>query len=73
MRFHAFGFILIAVQVASAYFIGSGIADITGPCTEINFMGYALPNQRGDLIFKYQIMELILNRLGLLQSCCFID
>jgi neutral ceramidase len=30
------------------YIIGAGIGDITGPSVEINFMGYAVPGQRGS-------------------------
>jgi neutral ceramidase len=28
--------------------VGVGIYDMTGPVTEVNFMGYALPSQRGS-------------------------
>lgn len=33
---------------ASSYRIGRGIYDVTGPSVEVNFMGYALPDQRGQ-------------------------
>ena len=31
-----------------SYQIGAGIYDMTGPAVEINFMGYAVPSQRGS-------------------------
>ena len=34
--------------VNAALEVGTGIYDITGPSVEINFMGYALPGQRGQ-------------------------
>jgi len=41
--------LLVALVAAvSAYDVGVGIYDITGPATEVNFMGYALPGQRGQ-------------------------
>ena len=40
--------LLLACGVlASGFNVGVGIWDTTGPATEINFMGYALPGQRG--------------------------
>ena len=45
-----FIFILLCISctlICSAYQIGVGIYDMTGPSVEINFMGYALPGQRG--------------------------
>ncbi|KAI2624086.1 Neutral/alkaline nonlysosomal ceramidase [Xylaria nigripes] len=36
-----------ATAAGDEYLIGVGKADITGPCVEINFMGYANPNQIG--------------------------
>ena len=41
---------LLCVAIASDddYTIGSGIGDTTGPSVEINFMGYAVPKQRGS-------------------------
>ena len=35
-----------------AYKIGRGIYDVTGPAAEVNFMGYAVPGQRGQGIKK---------------------
>jgi len=32
---------------AGDYMVGKGVGDITGPSVQINFMGYALPGQRG--------------------------
>ena len=32
--------------------VGVGMADMTGPSVEINFMGYALPSQRGSGIHQ---------------------
>lgn len=43
---------LLALTTASAYQIGAGIYDMTGPSVEINFMGYALPSQRGEGIHQ---------------------
>ena len=39
---------LLFATIAYSYLIGTGISDITGPSTEINFMGYAVPSQRGS-------------------------
>lgn len=38
--------------VNAALEVGTGIYDITGPSVEINFMGYALPGQRGQGIHQ---------------------
>ena len=47
MRLFA-AFLIVAVFVTvQCYDIGVGIYDTTGPSTAINFMGYAVPNQRG--------------------------
>ncbi|CAM9404584.1 unnamed protein product, partial [Ectocarpus fasciculatus] len=35
-----------------AYHLGAGIYDMTGPSVEINFMGYAVPGQRGTGIHQ---------------------
>ncbi|KAJ1416554.1 Neutral/alkaline nonlysosomal ceramidase, partial [Ochromonadaceae sp. CCMP2298] len=35
------------LQIVSGYNVGTGIYDVTGPSVEINFMGYAVPGQRG--------------------------
>jgi len=37
---------------ALSYKIGTGIYDITGPSVQINFMGYAVPGQRGTGIHQ---------------------
>jgi len=37
----------LSFYVAESYRIGSGIADVTGPTTEVPFMGYAMENQKG--------------------------
>ena len=37
---------------ASAMNVGVGIYDMTGPSVEINFMGYAVPGQRGQGIHQ---------------------
>ena len=37
----------ISFRVALSYRVGTGIYDITGPAVEVNFMGYAVPSQRG--------------------------
>ena len=37
----------ISFRVAFSYRVGTGIYDITGPAVEVNFMGYAVPAQRG--------------------------
>ena len=34
--------------LVSGYLVGCGISDVTGPSTEVNFMGYAVPSQRGS-------------------------
>eukprot|EP00051_Salpingoeca_urceolata_P032023 m.13961 g.13961 ORF g.13961 m.13961 type:complete len:707 (-) comp4705_c0_seq1:85-2205(-) len=40
---------LVALSAASADFrSGTGIYDVTGPVTEVDFMGYAFPNQTGN-------------------------
>ncbi|GMH86661.1 hypothetical protein TrST_g13926 [Triparma strigata] len=38
---------LLAANVANAYKVGVGSADMTGPAAQVNFMGYAVPNQIG--------------------------
>jgi len=43
---------LSLVSVVASYNIGAGIYDITGPSVEINFMGYAVPSQRGTGIHQ---------------------
>mmetsp|Transcript_2818 Transcript_2818/g.3022 ORF Transcript_2818/g.3022 Transcript_2818/m.3022 type:complete len:734 (+) Transcript_2818:50-2251(+) len=40
--------VVIGLLPAWAFKVGVGSYDMTGPCTEINFMGYALPSQRGS-------------------------
>ena len=35
-------------NIDSSYIVGAGIHDVTGPSVEINFMGYAVPSQRGS-------------------------
>jgi neutral ceramidase len=39
--------LLGCLQIVSGYNVGTGIFDVTGPSVEINFMGYAVPGQRG--------------------------
>lgn len=39
---------IVLLVKANEFIVGTGIADVTGPSTEINFMGYALPRQRGS-------------------------
>lgn len=42
-------FLLSSVVVsADKYTVGAGIHDTTGPSVEVNFMGYAVPGQRGS-------------------------
>jgi neutral ceramidase len=41
-------FLVVSLIPAWCWNVGVGIHDMTGPCTEINFMGYALPSQRGS-------------------------
>jgi neutral ceramidase len=38
---------LVTYVYAGDYMVGKGVGDITGPSVQINFMGYALPGQRG--------------------------
>jgi hypothetical protein len=45
-------FVVLSLVPAWAMKIGVGIADTTGPSVEINFMGYALPSQRGTGILQ---------------------
>ena len=46
-------FCLLAVCAAvGAFRVGTGIYDVTGPAVEINFMGYAVPSQRGSGIHQ---------------------
>ena len=33
--------------LAAGFKVGAGVADVTGPAVEVNFMGYAVPLQRG--------------------------
>lgn len=45
------GLVLIllgTVSITLGYQVGVGIYDMTGPSVEVNFMGYALPSQRGS-------------------------
>jgi neutral ceramidase len=42
----------LLTPAALAYKIGTGIYDITGPSVQINFMGYAVPGQRGTGIHQ---------------------
>ena len=44
MKFVVF---MLLIAVCAAFDVGVGIWDTTGPATEINFMGYAVPSQRG--------------------------
>lgn len=49
----AFSLLFVAVlQNVLALQLGVGIYDMTGPVTEINFMGYAVPGQRGSGIHQ---------------------
>ena len=41
-------FVAAVLQNILALQMGVGIYDMTGPATEINFMGYAVPGQRGS-------------------------
>lgn len=43
---------LSALAAGTAYDLGAGIYDMTGPAVEINFMGYAVPGQRGTGIHQ---------------------
>jgi hypothetical protein len=45
-------FFICALGNVLAIKIGRGIYDITGPSVEINFMGYAVPAQRGTGIHQ---------------------
>lgn len=49
-----FIFILVCLQatLAIAFKVGVGSYDMTGPAVEINFMGYAVPAQRGSGIHQ---------------------
>ncbi len=42
---------LMLIQVA-AFKVGTAMYDMTGPAVEINFMGYAVPGQRGTGIHQ---------------------
>ena len=44
--------VCLFIPLCNAYQLGAGIWDITGPAVEINFMGYALPGQRGTGIHQ---------------------
>ena len=39
---------LLVLLAQSSFLVGRGIGDITGPAVEVNFMGYAVPSQRGS-------------------------
>jgi neutral ceramidase len=43
---------LLYTHVCVAYKLGVGIYDMTGPSVQINFMGYAVPSQRGTGIHQ---------------------
>lgn len=47
-----FLFLFVSVWNAASYLLGAGIYDMTGPSVEINFMGYAVPGQRGTGIHQ---------------------
>ena len=40
--------ITLLLSIVSSYKVGQGIYDITAPAVEVNFMGYAVPDQRGQ-------------------------
>jgi len=46
-RFTAVLIVLLGCMQVFSYKVGSGIYDMTGPSVEVNFMGYAVPSQRG--------------------------
>jgi neutral ceramidase len=50
--FFIFCFIILAWLPAMALKVGVGMYDMTGPSVEINFMGYAVPGQRGQGIHQ---------------------
>ncbi len=51
--FFACLFVVLGVlQAVAAMNVGVGIYDMTGPSVEINFMGYAVPGQRGTGIHQ---------------------
>lgn len=51
--FVLFSFIFLGLfNLISSLKVGAGMADMTGPAVEINFMGYALPRQRGTGILQ---------------------
>ena len=63
---------LLYVSMASddEYIVGSGIGDITGPSVEINFMGYAVPSQRGSGIhLRLRSRALSLTRVSWCATC----
>ena len=45
-------FFLLTTAAVHAFRVGTGIFDVTGPAVEINFMGYAVPGQRGTGIHQ---------------------
>lgn len=45
-------FLTMLVRAIYAYQVGVGIYDMTGPAVEVNFMGYAVPAQRGTGIHQ---------------------
>lgn len=45
-------FLTMLVRAIYAYQVGVGIYDMTGPSVEVNFMGYAVPAQRGSGIHQ---------------------
>ncbi len=51
--FFACLFVVLGVlQAVASMNVGVGIYDMTGPSVEINFMGYAVPGQRGTGIHQ---------------------
>ena len=44
--------LLATLPLIAGYRLGAGIYDMTGPAAEINFMGYAVPGQRGTGIHQ---------------------
>lgn len=50
--FLLFAALLSLIQIAYTFRVGVGSYDMTGPSVEINFMGYAMPGQRGQGIHQ---------------------
>ena len=58
--------------VRGEYIAGAGIHDVTGPSVEVNFMGYAVPSQRGSGIhLRLRSRAFVFEEAG--QLICYVS